>query len=450
MSRWGKQQDRLVVRAVDVLSGVLNGAVPEPARRVVASRALLAVEELVFPMHEELVLEENADAAAREATGEQWAHDAAVRGWVIETLAEHATSYNELHEVWEDDLEYVEPRGDHPVWALLELAPFARRLRLLQEAAAKTAVGLGGDVGVGAHQIGHWAAGRSRPGEREREALAEALGVHRAWLHASRDEQPDVQLYRFASCPCEKPTAMTRLGLGREEPDWYDSPAEQAAAVHWCGGCRQGWVKDAAGWLLPLPPGEEPKPSHRDLAGLGRPFSSSPSVTFDEPWPRALWQLPAGRKGRARTAYQVPELLTREPQTLPVRPTAARIVVPEPVWGAGSAERLAANASWCRTCRALANAPEGAAGGPWVLLHRSEPRRGLSTWTYPTEKDALHHGAHLAMTYLQLDDGPLDPVALDLFVGQAHPQVIARFLELHPETTQFEVAELVPMRASEF
>lgn len=54
------------------------------------------------------------------------------------------------------------------------------------------------------------------------------------------------------------------------------------------------------------------------------------------------------------------------------------------------------------------------------------------------------------MTYLQLDDGPLDPVALDLFVGQAHPQVIARFLELHPETTQFEVAELVPMRASEF
>ncbi|MER7099017.1 helix-turn-helix domain-containing protein [Streptomyces humidus] len=450
MSRWGKQQERLVVRAVDVLSGVLSGAVPEPARRVVASRALLAVEELVFPMHEELVLEENADAAARGATDEQWAHDAAVRGWVIETLAEHASSYNELHDVWEDDSEYVEPRGDHPVWALLELSPFARRLRLLQEAAAKTAVGLGGDVGVGAHQIGHWAAGRSRPGEREREALAEALGVHRAWLHASRDEQPDVQLYRFASCPCEKPTAMMRLGLGRDEPDWYDSPAEQAAAVHWCGGCRQGWVKDAAGWLLPLPPGEEPRPSGGDLVGLGRPFSRGPSVTLDEPWPRALWQLPAGRKGRARTAYQVPELLTRAPQDLPVRPATARVVVPEPVWGAGSAERLAANGTWCRTCRALADAPEGAAGGPWVLLHRSEPRRGLSTWTYPTVKDALHHGAHLAMTYLQLDDGPLDPVALDLFVGQAHAQVIARYLELQPETTQFEVAELVPMRASEF
>ncbi|CAL9653145.1 hypothetical protein [Streptomyces sp. enrichment culture] len=68
MSRWGKQQDRLVVRAVDVLSGVLSGATPEPARRVVASRALLAIEELVFPLHEELVLAENADDAAREAT----------------------------------------------------------------------------------------------------------------------------------------------------------------------------------------------------------------------------------------------------------------------------------------------------------------------------------------------------------------------------------------------
>ncbi|MFD4611351.1 XRE family transcriptional regulator [Streptomyces sp. NPDC058440] len=450
MSRWGKQQDRMVVRAVDVLSGVLSGAVPEPARRVVASRALLAVEELLFPMHEELVLEENADAAAQGATAEQWADDAAVRRWVIETLAEHASSYNELHDVWDEDPEYVEPRGDHPVWALLELLPFPRRLRLLQEAAAKTAVGLGGDVGVGAHQIGHWAAGRSRPGDGEREALAGALGVHPAWLHASRDEQPDVQLYRFASCPCEKPAALARLGLGRDEPDWYDSPAEQAAAVHWCGGCGQGWVKDAAGWLLPLPPGQEPTPSDGDFVDLGRPFSRGPSVTLDEPWPRALWQLPAGRKGRARTAYQVPELLTREPQDLPVRLAAARVVPPEPVWRAGSAERLAANASWCRTCRTLVGAHEGAAGGPWVLLHRSEPERGLSTWTYPTVKDALHHGAHLAMTYLQLDDGPLDRVAEDLFVGQAHAQVIARFLELHPETTQFEVTELVPMRASEF
>ncbi|WDN55871.1 helix-turn-helix domain-containing protein [Streptomyces clavuligerus] len=368
---------------------------------------------------------------------------------MAETLAGHAASYNEEHELWEDDLEYVGPRGEHPVWALLELSPFPRCLRLLQEAAGKTAAGLGREVGVGAYQIGHWAAGRSRPGDREREALAGALGVHRGWLHALRDERPDGELYRFAACPCEKPTALVRLGLGREEPSWYDSPAEQGAAVLWCG-CGQAWVKDMAGWLLPLPPGEEPTPSDDDVVGLGRPLLRGPSVTLEQPWPRAPWQPPAAGKSRARAAYPVPGLLTREPQPLPVRPPVKRVVVPEPVWGAGCSQRLAANAQWCRTCRALADAPVGEAGGPWVLLHRSEPRRELSTWTYPTEKDVLHHGAHLAMTYLQLDAGPLDQVALDLFTGQAHAQVIARFLELHPDTVQFEVAELVPMRADEF
>ncbi|GAB2766436.1 hypothetical protein GCM10027072_76600 [Streptomyces bullii] len=68
---------------------------------------------------------------------------------------------------------------------------------------------------------------------------------------------------------------MARLGLGEEEPDWYDSPAEQDAAVHWCGGCGQPWVKDTAGWLLPLPPGEEPIPSDGDSVDLGHPPSAA-------------------------------------------------------------------------------------------------------------------------------------------------------------------------------
>ncbi|TGB03236.1 XRE family transcriptional regulator [Streptomyces sp. MZ04] len=371
-----------------------------------------------------------------------------MRQWVTEMLAEHASSYNEHHDVWEDDQEYVD-RTDHPVWGLLELSPFSRRLRLLQGATAKTAVSLGSDLGVGAHQIGHWVTGRSRPGERDREALARILGVHPAWLHASRDEQPDVQLYRFQYCPCEQPSTTTRLGMGREEPSWYDSPAEQDAAVQWCDGCGQSWLKDSAGWLLPLPPGEEPTPSGARLSDVGHSVAHS-SMSLDEVWPRALWQPSGGKKGHARTAYRIPDLLTQEPQVLPVRPAAAHVSVPEPVWEARAEDRVAANAEWCRMCRSLVGAPVTAVGGQWVLLHRSEPGRDLSTWTYPAEKDALHAGAHLAMTYLQLDDGPLDRVALDLFTGQAHTQVIARFLELHPETCQFEIAELVPKRADQF
>ncbi|MDP9616489.1 hypothetical protein [Streptomyces demainii] len=41
-------------------------------------------------------------------------------------------------------------------------------------------------------------------------------------------------------------------------------------------------------------------------------------------------------------------------------------------------------------------------------------------------------------------------VARGLFAGQAHAQVLARYLELHPATDVFEVAELVPMRADQF
>ncbi|WNI19987.1 helix-turn-helix domain-containing protein [Actinacidiphila sp. ITFR-21] len=448
MSRWGKEQDRYVVRAVDVLSGVVSGTRPEPARRVIASRAILAVEQ---PMHEELVLAENADAAASKAADEQWVDDVAVRRWVTETLADHAVSYNELHDVWEGDAEYVD-RTDHPVWELVSLSPFSRRLRLLQDATAQTAAGLGRDIGVGAHQIGHWAAGRSRPGEGDREALAQALGVHPAWLHASRDEQADAQLYRFRSCPCAKSSSMTRLGLGPEEPGWYDSPAEQDAAVHWCDGCGQSWLKDSAQWLLPLPSGEEPSPSEGHLADGSHPADRLLHRSLDEAWPAALWPSPnpsRGTKSRARAGYRIPALLTKEPRLLSAQPKVAKPQAPEPVWHARPEERVAANADWCRTCRSLVGAPPTAAGGPWLLLHRSEPGRSLSTWTYPTEKDALHAAAHLAMTYLGLD-GPVDSVAADLFADQAHAQVLARFLELRPETDQFEVAELVPMRADQF
>lgn len=102
-----------------------------------------------------------------------------------------------------------------------------------------------------------------------------------------------------------------------------------------------------------------------------------------------------------------------EPQPLSARPPVAKPQMPEPVWHAQPEDRTVANADWCRPCRVLVGAPLTEAGGPWVLLHRSGPGRELSTWTYPTEMDALHSAAHLAMTYLGLD-GPVDPVAMDL------------------------------------
>jgi hypothetical protein len=450
-SESNKREWLSVLRAVDVLSGVLSGAEVEAARRIIASRALLVIEQHVFTMHEDQVLVENVDAAAREATAEQWSDDVAVRRWLTEVLSEHAIAYNDHHDVWEGDYGYID-RTDHPVWAFLGLSPFSRRLRLLQDATAKSAAGLGRDLGVGAHQLGHWAAGRSRPGEDERQALAGALGIHPAWLHASRDEQPDVQLFRFRHCPCEKPTTMTRGGLGREEQGWFESVAEQDAAVHWCDACGQPWLKDSAGWLLPLPPGEEPIPSSGCLADGGHPAIYLRHRSLDEAWPAVLWrppQPPGGKKTRTRTPYQVPALLTEVPQALSTRPAGALPQMPQHVWFSPPEERVAANAAWCRTCRSLVDAPPTPAGGPWVLLHRSTRGRSLSTWTYPSEKDALHAAAHLVMADLS-EDNPVDPVALNLFADQAHAQVLARYLELRPKIDLFEIAELVPMRANEF
>ena len=79
------------------------------------------------------------------------------------------------------------------------------------------------------------------------------------------------------------------------------------------------------------------------------------------------------------------------------------------------------------------------------MLHRTERRRGVSTWTYPSRRDAFHAAAHMAI--LALRD---DKIAQDMFVDQAHEQVVARYLELHPDTDLFTVAELIPMSPTQF
>lgn len=452
MANWDKARERSVVRAVDVLCGVLSGAAVEAAPCIIASRALLVIEQQVFPLHEDLVLAENVDAAARKATSEEWSDDAAVRQWLTEVLSEHAFEYSVLlHEVYEDDWEHVD-RSDHPVWALLELSPLSRRLRLWQDAAARSGAGLGRDIGVGAHQLGHWAAGRSRPGEDERRALATALGVHPGWLDASRDELPDVELYRFRVCPCEEPATTTRGGLGRDEPGWYESVAVQDAAVHWCDACGQAWLKDSRRWLLPLPPGDERTPRHGVLADGQHPAVYVRHRSLDEPWPSVLWRppwRPVGKKSKTRTVFQVPDLLREAPKPLSERLARPVPQMPQPIWFAAPEQRLTSNAAWCRTCRNLLDAPLTAAGGPWVLLHRSTRQGELSTWAYPSEQDALHAAAHLVMSDLSQADA-VDPVALDLFADQAFAQVVARYLELHPETDLFKVDQVVPMRANEF
>ncbi|UJB39506.1 hypothetical protein [Streptomyces sp. A1-5] len=81
----------------------------------------------------------------------------------------------------------------------------------------------------------------------------------------------------------------------------------------------------------------------------------------------------------------------------------------------------------------------------WVLLHRSERSRSLSTWSYPSEQDALHAAAHMAMGWL--DD---DPSPRTCSPTRRTPRSWHASSNCTPDTDLFEVAELVPMRADQF
>ncbi|MFB7673196.1 helix-turn-helix domain-containing protein [Kitasatospora purpeofusca] len=431
------------MRATDALCGVLSGTVPEPARAVVANRLLLEIEQQLFRMSEVEALAEDCAAAVSTASADEWADDAAVRQWLAEVLHQHASEYNDHHDLDPGEWDHVDA-ADHPIWALLELSPFARRLRLLQDATVQTGAALGRAMGVGAHQLRHWAAGRSRPGDAERAAMAKVFGIHPHWLDAARDQEPDVELYRFRACPCANADTVTRGDLGPDEPSWYDSNAEQAAAARWCDGCGQPWLKDAEGIMLPLPAGEEEIPARGNLADTSHPAIYTRHRDLATPWPPALWRPPHHplKRTSARTAYLVPALLAAAPQPVVAAPKAVLSPLPHYIH---PDERVHAYADRCRSCRALLGAPAGNAGGSWVLLHRSERHRSLSTWSYPSRADALHTAAHMAIGYIGSDD-----VARDLFADQAHAQVLQRFWELKPETDVFEVAELVPMRSTEF
>ncbi|MFC9654240.1 helix-turn-helix domain-containing protein, partial [Streptomyces sp. NPDC056937] len=197
---------------------------------------------------------------------------------------------------------------DHDVWTLLALGPFPRRLRLWTNAVKLSAPALGAAIGVGAHQIRHWASGRTLPSAEHRIALAEAMHVHPAWLAAARDHSGDSDLYLYPRCPCQTGAAFTRDVV---------ATAQAELSVRWCRGCGQPSMSAGYGGLLPLP-----------LIGLTDPPSAGPDEPFafhavhtksgsdlSAPWPHGLWS--PGPDSRQRGPVRVPGLLTRPPLTPP-------------------------------------------------------------------------------------------------------------------------------------
>jgi len=287
------------LRTVDAVAGLLGvPAGSTPAGRLVVTRLLTSMFALLVndAAEEEQRQAERCVAALtpREVSGE-----AAVRRWLTSACRRRAEVYD-----WECDEEWQRIGPGHDAWALLELGPLARRIRLWTATARISAVALGAAMGVGAHQIRHWAYGRSVPGGEDREALAAAMGVHPRWLAAERDHSADSDLYLYGRCPCES-------GAG------YAFGAVAAAGaelvVRWCRACAQPLLSAGDAGLVPLPPqeGDDLPEDYTDFTAV----YSDGNMEWSGPWPHGLWC--PGTDNRQRGPVRLPPLLARPPLTAP-------------------------------------------------------------------------------------------------------------------------------------
>ncbi|MFJ2218195.1 hypothetical protein ACIQVO_38350 [Streptomyces sp. NPDC101062] len=275
-----------------------------PAGRLVVTRLLVSMFELLTAgeVEEEL---ERAERCVEGLTATDTASEATVRQWLTRACRDRVQDHN-----WDfEEGEWGSVGDDHDVWTLLVLGPFARRLRLWTNAVKLSAPALGAAMGVGAHQIRHWASGRTLPSADHRTALAEAMGVHPAWLAAARDHSGDSDLYLYPRCPCHTGAGFTR--------DVVET-AQAELSVRWCRGCGQPSVSAGTGGLLPLPVAELTRPPS---AGSDEPFAFHAVHTksgrdLSAPWPHGLWC--PGADARQRGPVRIPDLLTRPPVTRPL------------------------------------------------------------------------------------------------------------------------------------
>ena len=308
MAGWKRGEQVAFLRMVDVVTGLLVAPAGRGAAgRLVAERLLGSAFELLGGEDSQEEAEHAGRYLAR-LTPADTVDEPAVRSWLREALRERAREANER--LWEGDWGHIDLR-EHDVWTLLELSPFSRRLRVWTATTRIGATALGAAIGVGAHQIGHWGTGRSRPSAADRIALAGALGVDPAWLAADRDHSADSDLYLYRACPCGSPAALVP---GEAEHSAYRGAGVEEVGVSWCSGCGQAHAAVGASGLIPLPLTQatvfpDRYPNYR-AACAGR------GSELDRAWPHALWC--PGPDTAERGPVRVSPLLTVPPFTPPV------------------------------------------------------------------------------------------------------------------------------------
>lgn len=300
---WDRATERAFLRGADGVIALLARAQDSgEAGREVTARLLACCFALVT--------QEDAGTELRRAKTLLARHSSSVtddwsgRAWLSMALRSRAADHSDRHEM--------------SAWTLLALPGLARRLRLWQAATRTTAVALAGGIGIDAHHVARWAAGRSLPSPAQRERMAAVLGIHAAWLAEERDDTPEIDLYRYPACPCDSGAPFTCAAL-TASPGRNRAALDENGPVKWCDGCGQPYLRDQDGRLLPLPLADPP-----DLFEGRRYRTVYADNGLAVPWPRSLWS--PGPNTYTRGDLRIPPLLTQPPHAaaVPRRPAPDR------------------------------------------------------------------------------------------------------------------------------
>ncbi|MEU6973804.1 helix-turn-helix transcriptional regulator [Kitasatospora aureofaciens] len=309
---WDRSTEQRLLRALDACCALLGDTQESTARRAVFQRLLAVVFEAGAGTDDPMSELYAADTMLSEIPPGTGLDDTQALAWLKQAQQRRLIAFLEETDSWGTGYS-SEEIDEHPMWRIHQLGALPRRLRLLIANTGTNKIALARTVGVPAHQVGHWAAGRSRPGPAERDKLAAALGIHPGWLADKLDDQAPLDWYQFEDgCPCGASD-----GTFAREP--LDGPCADIGAHAewglWCAGdttggsgCGQPYLID--GDLLYPAPTMQGGYGHRFTAvrdGVRGTSNCGPELTA--PWPHSLWNNPAGPNQRG--PLRLPDLLTQ-------------------------------------------------------------------------------------------------------------------------------------------
>ncbi len=201
----------------------------------------------------------------------------------------------------------------HPAWALHQLDPLARRIRLVHASTGRAATEVSRAAGLEGHLLARWSRGATRPDAGQRRGLARALGVAPGWFGVQRDAVPDTALYQSDdSCPCGVGAARFAASALDERP----LKAAWGRLALFCTGCGQPYLVEPDGRFHPVPAIGTGRFTHEfgALADGVRP-DGAVGPELSRPWPIAHWHSPAGLHRRG--SLRVPELYRSPPSAAP-------------------------------------------------------------------------------------------------------------------------------------